>query len=135
MPMPKVIPTWVWLVAIMVAFSGGTLAGYNFGTARRDAAAGRQAAEHLDEQRTGAANTEGVRQEVNRPAAVASVQSKEATDEAQERIRIVYRDVPAPADCTPAPGVRVVLDEAHERASRAVRAAASGAAPEVPDRR
>lgn len=133
--MPKLIPTWVWLLAIGLAFLIGAGLGYSYGTARRDAAAGKQVAQQLKTERAGAANTEGVRQAIARPAAAAAVKSEEATDAGQETIRVIYRDRTAPADCTPAPGVRAVLDAAHERASRAVRAAAGAPAAEVPERR
>lgn len=57
---------------------------------------------------------------------------EESTHEATERIRIVYRDVPVPADCSRPPDVMRELEAARSRANAAaseLRGRDSGATP------
>jgi hypothetical protein len=135
MKLPAIIPAWVWLLLVLASGLAGGLLGFNAGENSVQAdqletvtrAIGRQAAQD------GAASGIGQDSQGAAAAATATIQGQAQT--AEERIHVIYKTVLAPADCTPAPGVRNELDAAHERAAGAVRAAAGLDPAAVPDRR
>lgn len=134
MPAIKVVPTWVWLVAIAAAFAIGAVVGYNVGVDHVKAGQldeAQDAAKQQDGRDRGAA---AAGKTTRAESGAAQVNNEGQSNASQARVQTIFRTVAVPADCILPVSVRHEVDAATDAANDSVRAAAGLAPAAVPDR-
>jgi len=129
----RVVPTWAYLLAIVLAFASGGVIGFNLGVDHEKANqldAEQESGAREEQRDTDAASTNNA---ARTQGAAQQVENEDSSHAAQERVKTIFRTVYVAGDCMLPDGVWHEVDQATRAANDSVRAAAGAAAAPVPE--